>query len=141
MSRLRRVAHHEAGHAVAAFVLGRRLLDACVFRDGHGLTVADREPDKARDRIMVAMAGNAAERLFVGRDDTLSDASDRTRIRALANEAGLDDFDLLWLKRRTRALLRDNRRAVRSVAAALLARRHLDGEALTRRILLHVRES
>jgi len=67
----RRIAVHEAGHAVAGTLLGRMEIIGVSIGDRGGLTeVADLEgsvdPDHCNDLIVMLMAGRAAEELMLG---------------------------------------------------------------------------
>ena len=57
-------AHHEAGHAVVAYLHGVRPQSITVDEDGRGRFNSDRQNLTAETETMVAMAGPAAEYLF-----------------------------------------------------------------------------
>ena len=89
----RRVAVHEAGHALAAALVGREIRIASILRRGAslGLVAHDdaderqlRTPSELQDLIVVAMAGRAAEILEFGEAST-GIASDLASATAMAS--------------------------------------------------------
>ena len=142
-SRLEATAHHEAGHAVAAYLRNRRFTSVSIVSGGEtlGQCVFGRKPreihldvesyGKTRERIetliMVAMAGVIAEYLLTGRRNwrgAQSDLHDATNCAAyvVSDEREMRAY-LRWLWERTRNLLsaEPHWSAVKALAAELLA--------------------
>ena len=140
----RATAYHEAGHAVAAFLLDRPFRRVSIIQDeeGHGHVLYRKfhkrfdpeygsNPQKARFQIeraiITLMAGGEAERVHTGRRNNLGSSSDDETARDLATYIVPDWGDelvayLKWLRIRTRNLLKSPRnwRAVEELAEALM---------------------
>ena len=149
----RRVALHEAGHAVMAHVLGQRLWRASIKPDEHTLgrvarhwrgidpqAMAPRMERRIRDEALVSLAGDAAERIGTGRGDRRATwETDRLKaasaIEALTwgDEGGREAWLLGRLLRlRADRMLRRHWPAVLAVAGALEERREIPGGELAR---------
>ena len=163
------VAYHEAGHAIVARVLGRRVPVATIVVDeergsaGHvhhewaqdlneleceGGNDEEENADVERKRqvifeheAMVALAGRAAQRRFLGEranEDVLHETatSDRRFVLDMLDRlAGRDDDELrnAWwklLELRTERLLTKHWPAVEYMASCLLERKTLTGEEI-----------
>jgi hypothetical protein len=143
-----RIAIHEAGHAVMAFLCGRRLGSASTIRHGEilgqleygGMTVFPDHPlDDARARrkleaeIMIALAGIIAEDLHPGPVDRGGAVTDLQRALAFALAATTDPEEATafidWLFVRARNRLRQPRckRAIRELATQLAHRGLMTG--------------
>jgi hypothetical protein len=149
-TKLERTAYHEAGHAVAAYVLHRALGHVSIEPErgslGHMKTRRFEEsfqPDAevkrgTRERlekeIMVCLAGPIAERRFVGRlrQDTIVGASrdfnDAARCAdCLCGNSEETDAYLAWLSVRATNLIKLawHWRAIQTLAEALLEHRRI----------------
>jgi ATP-dependent Zn protease len=142
---LRRFALHEAGHAVACVVLGRRLrfVELRQTKDGpRGRVVCGQhpalDPRRARNRtrvrrmvereIMIAWAGLAAEELFYRRDLRGIDDDAETIVgllRRLERDKALREDLGARLLGAARRMLREHRRDVERVARVLAERGRL----------------
>jgi hypothetical protein len=149
--RLERAAHHEAGHVVAAYLLGLPIGVASIVPDpdagtvGHarravppadrpkGLIGAD-EQRQLELEIIATLAGPLAERWSGGANVKAPDQADAQRARRLAARVNPDPFEddphLAWLRARAATMRHrpDYRAALEAVAAALAERRELGGE-------------
>lgn len=129
------VALHEAGHVVAALLLGIPVDRVTIRRDGHRLgqvrlDTPALDHQHARAHALVALAGLAATGMT---DDHLDGAVNdlREARRALAYLAPPDpDVALLELYRDAAVLLSPEAATVRRVAGALLERSDLTGAEL-----------
>lgn len=147
-------AHHEAGHAVMAFLLGHKVRSVTIVPgatpdgeqyqgmvhstprgrvDFYSNTPAMRI--KIEHVIMVTLAGDIAQRKFRPRSSRTWHASaDRTTAAdmalSLCGSGEQTSAFLAWLHIRTRDIIHDRWRVVKSVAAALLERETLTGEEL-----------
>lgn len=162
---LTRTAIHEAGHAVAAVVLGTGMLLTVQISDrgnSRGITRIefsdDYQPTRAQldDEVTVALAGRAAEQVLLGGPSAGAGGDLEQATRTLASlhaSLGLGDTlihlcraanvsselslnldlrarverDLRDAEARALELIEQNRHAVLSVAARLIARRHIAG--------------
>jgi len=150
-----RISYHEAGHAVAAFVMRMRFTHVSIIPDedstGHTMTskLRDFQPDVARSRAgrdryeryaMVSLAGLVAERLRTGRVRYRTNHPDVVQAFELcSNTCGSDDETgacLNWLWERTKNLMKSGRHwaAVEALAKQLRVRRYI-GEREARRII------
>lgn len=150
-----RISYHEAGHAVAAFVLRMRFTHLSIIPDedsiGHTMTtkLRDFQPDAARSRAgrdryeryaMVSLAGLVAERMRVGRVRYRTNHPDVVQaFEFSSNICGSDEETqacVNWLWERTRNLIKSGRQwaAVEALAKQLRVRRYI-GEREARRII------
>jgi hypothetical protein len=150
-----RISYHEAGHAVAAFVLRMRFTHLSIIPDedsiGHTMTskFRDFQPDMARSRAgrdryeryaMVSLAGLIAERSRTGRVRYRTNHPDVVQAFELcSNTCGSDEETgacVNWLWERTRNLMKSGRQwaAVEALAKQLRVRRYI-GEREARRII------
>ncbi len=145
--RLLRIAYHEAGHAVVAYVLRRRFTNLSIIEDDDSLghvSFAKHHPkfqpdvmsfDKARPqiekRVMVSAAGDAAESLLTGRHNWLGARQDMENAHRMAGYlCGSPEEEtayVRWLWIRTQNLLRHHVhwRAVEVLAAALIEQKRI----------------
>jgi hypothetical protein len=144
---LRATAFHEAGHAVAAFVLGRAFtrvsiepqgatLGRCSFRPPGEWFRPDERVDGAtrrrlEERIMISLAGPEAEALLTGVHDEEAAEEDVERAFSHACFMTGDEAEawayLTWLRHRTLNLMRPPGfvAAIEALAAELLERREV----------------
>jgi hypothetical protein len=137
-TKLRRVAYHEAGHAVCGRTLGLASGDATITSDGTGLdghaVIADHHTihndfiasGGYRDfqssvclKIMVSLSGSEAERI-AGCDDADLDGDDRAHVLDLCRRYYISDATVEDLRHRTHSLLVQHWHKVEAVADALL---------------------
>ena len=130
------LAYHEAGHTVAALLLGRSVTRVSIVRDdaSRGVRVpsfnnASGQTDEVvADNMLILLAGNAAEHVRDPTRPRRQDAKDWSRAEALAE--GTSSLETEW----TRAvdLLRMPRHwdRVEEIAQALLRERVLEGEQI-----------
>jgi ATP-dependent Zn protease len=140
------VAFHEAGHAVAAYVLRRRInLVTIVGGDGHNgrVSLTELAPRhlKRRERdVVIGLAGVPAERrLLGGKHDPRGFENDRLGVLKTLRDTAMrrgEDPELL-LESRVQAALKEAKSivnehwpAVESLADELLRRRTLSGRAV-----------
>lgn len=139
MAVARRAQYHEAGHAVVAHLLGRRVTSVSAMSDddlaaGRAGFTSYAPVDLSRARratiersIVIALAGGIAERLM---DPAApgEDADDLARIAVWSRlVSGVDPTEL---RSRSEKLVREHWPAVEAVADALVWDDHLDGRAL-----------
>ncbi len=139
----RRLAYHEAGHAVARYRLLR--VGAPVWIDGAGARGGrDHRPawsrppldlrlPEALDRIQVCLAGAVAERRSVGAADPRAEQVDRAQALETALRVSFEpetEVLLQWLALRTERLIEFYWSDVEAVARALLERRSLSAREL-----------
>jgi len=150
-----RISYHEAGHAVAAFLLRMRFTHLSIIPDedsiGHTMTskLRDFQPDVGRSRAgryryeryaMVSLAGLVAERMKVGRVRYRTNHPDVVQAFELcSNTCGSEEETQAcanWLWERTRNLMKSERHwaAVKALAKELRVRRYI-GEREARRII------
>jgi hypothetical protein len=150
-----RISYHEAGHAVAAFVMRMRFTHLSIIPDedsmGHTMTskLRDFQPDMARSRAgrdryeryaIVSLAGLVAERLRVGRVRYRINHPDVVQAFDLcSNTCGSDEETgacINWLWERTKNLMKSGRQwaAVEALAKQLRIRRYI-GEREARQII------
>jgi hypothetical protein len=149
----KKIAIHEAGHAVVARVLGLRggtatlVPDELSGQDGHNTTIVPDpwetiEPDGSpsarppwltfRVRILSLMAGAEAERELLGSMD-IEDGSDRAEIARLAAAPESELWDCFAeyeprMRMQTRRIVRRYRSTIEDVATALLEQTTLSSE-------------
>lgn len=159
---LRRTAVHEAGHAIAAFMLGRSFRDVSVEEGDESLgrvrchaPGAWFQPDiefdgktrrRIEDEIVIFWAGVEAEEAVLGDRCDPSARGDIEAITTLAlyatGSAEEASAYIEWLRQRSRGLVRHHefRAAVGPVAAALQQQGRLSARA-ARRIFNEAREA
>ncbi|NKE71246.1 hypothetical protein [Candidatus Manganitrophus noduliformans] len=151
LKKLERTAYHEAGHAAASYLLGRRICRVSIVPDykngslGHsaGHRLRNFHPDydesdktrlKVEREIMILMAGEEAEWFYSGRRNKEGARSDRHEVFKLMGYID-DDPDswrlyCKWLRIRTRRLVINHIRwkvAIPAVAHALLSKNKMTG--------------
>jgi hypothetical protein len=146
--KLRAVAYHEAGHAVASFLLDQRFGVVTIIPKGNTLgCVMSRKfrraflPDcdtgdytrvRAERYILGLLAGHEAERIHTGRSNHVGAGSDDAEAFNLAAYFTRSDDELVkyvvYLRARVRGLLRNRWawKAVRSLAHGLLKERRMN---------------
>jgi hypothetical protein len=150
-----RISYHEAGHAVAAFVMRMRFTHLSIIPDedsiGHTMTskLRDFQPDVARTRAgrdryeryaMVSLAGLVAERMRVGRVRYRTNHPDVVQAFELCGNTCSSDEEtgacINWLWERTGNLMKSERQwaAVEALAKQLRVRRYI-GEREARQII------
>ena len=119
------VCFHEAGHAVAARLLGFPAGRCVVYDDGTGYATVyyPKRGCPIPAKIMVCLSGSEAEHRFFG--EYGHDSIDRQQALELARDNGLDADDVAELRRLTRAVIDQNWSAVRAVALALKRQGHM----------------
>jgi hypothetical protein len=156
LSGLKRIAYHEAGHAVVAFVLHRRFTHVSIIPDdtnlGHVRTPKlppAFQPDSdysgatrklCEKEAMVSLGGPIAERVKIGRtmwkgaDSDVKHAFDMC-IYHCGNDVETNAY-LNWLMERTKSVLSFGRQwaAVEALAQELVVRKYI-GERLARKIV------
>jgi ATP-dependent Zn protease len=156
-ARNRRIAIHEAGHAVIGRALGLPCGRATIKPDyddgsaGHGIIhspdeiqrlwwkfedIAHRTEAAAfRARILAYMAGCEAEKMCLGRS-RVGDADDRRQINLMFDSLLPRDADIVRIAQRMRAttrhLVRRHRATIERVAALLLQHRNLSPAQIDR---------
>lgn len=148
MTSERVTAYHEAGHAVARFVLRRRIDRVSILPDdesrGHvqGYVLAKlgqdwdytlRDVQMLEDQILSALAGPAAEERLTGDVDADGAVHDRTTAVDIAMhlEGGPEVVEpyLAYLDAKAHALVKTRWPMVEALAAELLERKQLSGPA------------
>lgn len=125
------IAIHEAGHAVAAHVLGCPLLSATVVRDGDVLGRVGFIPADWQVAVKVFLAGELAEafsRIPGVPNGAIGDRRDIQQELAKHSTDRLCDINRLF--RETCELLHDHWGAVERVACELVFKRELDTNQL-----------
>lgn len=157
--RLQCIAHHEAGHAVAAWSVGMKPRSISIVSDdvsegmflhrpffrslpaGWEFSLPPRAQRKLEDRTLVALAGGAAQRRFdpggFQWSDCKGDHDQVTQMIMHLTDGDLgEEFSAYWKLIEIRAsnfvARPDNWRVIRSVARALVKRRTLAGPELIR---------
>lgn len=129
-------AYHEAGHAVAAWALGRPVPELSMVPDeetvgtcSYAVWAGDEEEGGGEEEAAVSLAGAVAEEIAIGEYN--EEIAEDDLLHAIGIAAELHDDDEArdaWLDRaqeRAEAVLRRDWAAVEAVAEALLARRVL----------------
>lgn len=149
-------AHHEAGHAVAAFLLKRRLRSVTIvpnskdgslgstnyrFKSGEVRDLSYMSRRHVEDHIIICFAGGIAEQRFRGRANHRASRSDHFEAVELALEhiGRADEARAYadWLFVRTKNLLLHTPnawRAVKAIATALLKFQTLSGKKVAETI-------
>lgn len=142
-------AYHEAGHAVAAYLLRKRFRYVTIRQDGdyegHMRHPRSEAYEQARSRaalerdIMVSLAGGAAIRVLTGRQDRIGAWCDRHKAMELAEETcgsrrECEAF-VSWLSTRVEGMLRSqaNWHAVETLAEELMLQ-----ESIGRQKAMHI---
>jgi Peptidase family M41 len=148
--RLRRVAYHEAGHAVAAYVLRLPMREVSIIEEADSLGHMEHAPTpwfqpdvwygddrrtehRIEARIICALAGPAAEARWGGRRNRVGAGQDERNALDLADYVAGDPTGegarlyVAWLRHRAEGLVRRELywAAVEALAAELLARRRV----------------
>ena len=133
-TRIRRIAYHEAGCAVAALALDGVVTSVRIHDQEDGGTVRYRLPDPVSDvhRIIIAMAGGVAERLRYRSPDYQPSpgvaADERVWLELTSHlPQNVRDAYLRKLQAQVRSLLNVNWSAVEALATALVERRNIPG--------------
>lgn len=131
---------HEAGHAVVAERLGRRVNRVRLENFQHGWTdtqdVALDRPERLDEEIMIALAGPAAVAAFgleagVDEDEDEADINvARRHARQRVGDLGDVEAHLKVMQLQATGLIHDSRVEVQSVAEQLRGRRELSGNEL-----------
>jgi Peptidase family M41 len=162
-AQLTRTAYHEAGHAVMAHLVHRRILTATIVPNpddgtlGHCACgpVPAFNPDRRWDSrtrhtaerlIRIQLAGGLAEKVYTGRHYWTQADRDLRAAYQLAHYAmgegkGLELY-MRWMRHDTEVIIRHpwNWLCIEAVAGALLEHRTLSGRALRAIILTRRRE-
>jgi hypothetical protein len=139
-------AYHEAGHAVAAYLLGRRIKFATHEHPVGGcVELSDLAPNQSKRRekdVIVALAGTAAERRFRGgkhnRDGSESDfQAARDLVHDIATRRGEDPATVQRDRLQValdaaKAIPETHWTAITALAKALVVRRTMSGAAVRR---------
>lgn len=158
LKKLERTAYHEAGHAAASYLLGRRISRVTIVPDykkgrlGHSVDHrlrnffpeedgSDRARLKVEREIMILIAGEEAEWFYSGRRNKEGAWSDRHQVFHLISFID-DDPDsgrlyCRWLRIRTRRLVMNHpywKVAIPAVAHALLSKNKMTGAAVAEAI-------
>jgi hypothetical protein len=142
-------AHHEAGHAVAAFYFdhsinyvtikpGKDFAGRCIRPPGYGRNfepesgaISARQYVTMLDNIVISFAGHEAEAAHSGRQNWVGSRSDREKAADLALyiSGGPEDASALlrWRRITARGLVETRWTEITAVAAALLDRETLTG--------------
>lgn len=145
---LKRIAYHEAGHAVAAFIEGVPLGPITIIPDGNvqrnlrrrdlgngfrpDVRRAANNRQKIEAEVIATFAGPAAEDAFTGRRNRYAAQDDYPDIKKIASFVCESDEEMIayleWLAIRARRVVTDRRNweAVKAVAAALLKHETID---------------
>lgn len=154
-SQLQRLAYHEAGHAVAAYLVHRRFTEVSIISDpdkntlGHCSTAwvptfapdVDSSPktrNQVEARIITSLGGPVAENLLTGRTVSLERSSDIHDALNLSGYVCGDEKEesayVNWLWECTRLLLGRHWAAIQALAQELVKRRRI-GERLARKTI------
>lgn len=144
----RATAHHEAGHALAAYVLGLESVGTSIEPDDDTLgrhtwnpptiqpdaDVSAEDQDRIFRWIVMSLAGPRAEQLATGRLSRTGANGDYHRWLDLAGYITSSDAEcsalVRWLDIRARALVRTHRTTTRAIADGLLSHRTLRAEEI-----------
>jgi ATP-dependent Zn protease len=153
-SQIHRSALHEAGHVLAAVLLQRRILKATLHEDGTGEVRCDpkitldvrgarrraQSRENARREITIAWAGMIAEEVVTARVDRRGAQADSEMIVSLLRRLAPTYAHQVAIGRNRaeacRRLLRCRRRALNSIASALMEHGTLTG-AQCRELVTH----
>ena len=130
------LAYHEAGHTVAALLLGRTVTRVSIVRDdaSRGVHVpsfrddAEETSEAAADKILILLAGGAAQHV---RDPSMprrQDAKDWPRAEALAGTTSA--LETAWARTVTLLQVPDHWEQVEQIAQSLLRERVLDADQI-----------
>jgi hypothetical protein len=127
------LAYHEAGHTVAALLLGQSVTRVSIVRDdasrGVGVPsfddVAEATPAAVADKILILLAGSAAQHLRDPASPPRHDAKDWPRAEALAGSTS--SVETAWARAVDLLQTPANWEQVQEIARALLRERVLDG--------------
>ena len=139
------VAYHEAGHAVAAHVLGIEVKSVSIVEEegtlGRSISPLPRDFDPyaqgaeevMRSHLVVGVAGAASEELLTGKLLSIKgkDLEGATKLlMSLAAVGAQTQEDGEWARKKAKSTLRYNWESVRALAEALLEHRELDREQI-----------
>ena len=133
---VKRLARHEAAHAVVAFFEGEPIRHVTIepkpFTNEQGTTqlLPLREARSLTGRLKISMAGALA-------GDIVTDAAEVARddegfVKHMVEALDLKPVQVATLREETRRLLRDNNECVEALADELLRRRYLAGNEVVR---------
>ena len=132
-------AHHEAGHGLVAFHVGRAIRRITIDGEGNGGVTCDELRRSARWRfsprawrahveakIMICIGGPCAEEIFSGAADPIECAADEKMacawLKELEPEASLRQFEAI-----TRQILMEHWNVVSKLAERLVESRYMSG--------------
>jgi ATP-dependent Zn protease len=127
------LAYHEAGHTVAALLLGQTVTRVSIVRDdaSRGVRVpsfndaADETPVAVADKILILLAGNAAQHVRDPASPRRQDAKDWPQAEALAGSTS--SLETAWARADDLLQMPGNWEHVEEIAQALLRERVLEG--------------
>lgn len=133
-------AHHEAGHAIAAYICWRKIRSITIEGEGAGMVRCQGLRHEARDKfsrqewcarvreeIYICLGGPCAEEIFSGAADPMECEIDRRMARAWLKDLDHPDASLRHFEAITRKLLYKHWGAVSQVAARLLETGSISG--------------
>ena len=131
------LAYHEAGHTVAALLLGQNVTRVSIVRDdaSRGVRVpsfnntAEETSEGVADKILILLAGSAAQHVRDPASPRRHDANDWARAEALAGCTS--SLEAEWVRAVDLLTMPANWKHVEEIARALLRERALDGEQIT----------
>ena len=139
------VAYHEAGHAVAAHVLGIEVEDVSIVEDHSSLgrsisplpedfdPYAEGAEEIMKSHLVAGVAGAASEELLSGELSSITGDDLEGTTKLLMSLAGIGaqrQEDGQWVLERAKSILRDNWGSVQALAEALLQHEELDREQI-----------
>lgn len=158
LRRLEAAAYHEAGHALAAYVVHRRItgvsivpdedtLGGCSFaRDSRNfdpeVDTSPRVRNLIEKRAITLWGGHIAETRFTGRNNWVGSEADRNRLTGIliylcASKEETGAY-MEWLRTRTKALIERHWVGVEALASALVDKSRIGGRTATQIIRVAV---